>query len=65
MKKTKYKVTFLNGNEQEFYCSGVWAAWAEATHYANEKAWDSRVKYIYDTEGKTTYSKFNLTYNVQ
>jgi len=65
MKPTEYKVIYLNGNEEMFYCFGIWAAWAAATYYANTKAWDSRIKYIHDTEGHTTYSHFDLTHQVK
>lgn len=62
MKRTEYKVIYLNGNEEVFYSFGVWAVWAAATHYAESKATDSRIKYIIDTRTEVTYSKFDLSY---
>lgn len=61
MKSTEYKVIYLNGNEEIFYCMGVDACFSAATHFANSKSWDARIKYIHDEHGNT-YSDFKLTY---
>ena len=62
MKHTEYKVVYMNGNEEIFYCSSIYEAWAVSTHFANSRAWDSRIKYIHDEEHSKTYSNFKLSF---
>ncbi len=51
MKNYEYKVIFLNGNEEMFYCNGFTQAIILAMAYAQQKAWDMRIKYITDENG--------------
>lgn len=51
MKKYKYNVIYLNGNEESFYCNGFQEAIIRAMNFAYEKAWDWRIKYITDEKG--------------
>ena len=51
MKTIEYKVIYLNGNEEIFYCIGFREAIITAMKYAIDKGWDIRIKYIADEDG--------------
>lgn len=53
MKKYKYKVVYLNGNEETFLCMGFTQAIIKAMNHAYSQAWDDRIKYITDEKGIT------------
>jgi len=63
MKKDKYKVIYLNGNEETFTCNGFNEAIVRAMAYAYEQAWDWRIKYITDERGITIKDIQLPTYN--
>ena len=54
MKKYKYNVIYLNGNEAMFFCGSFNEAIVKAMAYAYDKGWDWRIKYITDEEKDTT-----------
>ena len=51
MKQYKYKVIYLNGNEETFTCNGFNSAIILGMAHAIHKAWDYRIKYITDEKG--------------
>ena len=51
MRNYKYKVVYLNGNEETFICNGFVEAIVLAMAHAQKKAWDMRLKYISDEKG--------------
>lgn len=53
MKQYKYKVIYLNGNEETFTCNGFNSAIILGMAHAINKAWDMRIKYITDEKGET------------
>jgi len=53
MKKYKYKVIYLNGNEETFTANGFVEAIVKAMSHAYDKAWDARIKYVEDERGDT------------
>lgn len=53
MKNYEHKVIYLNGNEEVFYCGGFVQAIVLAMAFAQQKAWDMRIKYITDEKGTT------------
>ena len=53
MKKYKYKVIYLNGNEETFTANGFAEAIVKAMTHAHEMAWDWRIKFVTDEKGET------------
>jgi len=51
MKNYEYKVIYLNGNEETFYCNGFVEAIVLGMAHAQGKGWDMRIKYITDEKG--------------
>lgn len=64
MKKDYYKYTvyYLNDIQQDFYTTSVLMCYCLAVTDAALKEHDTRIKYIYDEENKTTYSSFELNF---
>ena len=52
MKKYKYKVFYLNGNEETFTCNSFSSAIILGMAHSINKGWDVRIKYIVDEKGE-------------
>lgn len=65
MKNTKYKVIFFSGDEENYYCMSVLAAFCAATYDKNQKGRDARIKYIHDEDDNLTHSHFEFNYQTK
>lgn len=54
MKKSKFDIIYLNGEQTSFWCFGFNEAIILAMAYAISKGWDIRLKFVTDAESGVT-----------